>query len=206
MKVKGKEKSVRIFKISEDLYLKQFEISDAMDLYSVVETQREYINLCWVPLLFPTLNNENDEEVVFDPISVLNDFIAEHEFVIVFRNEIIGLAGFKNYNKFNRNAHLGCFIMKSFYGMGLVIPSMKVLMDFAFFEMEINKLQIKSPLGNLTISSIPRKLGFRIEGIEREGEFIDGKATDLEVYGMTKEEYVYIRSEQPINDAYPYSS
>lgn len=198
---KGEQTTIRKIEISEDLYLKQFELSDTMDLYAIVEQQRESINLCWVPSLTPTADFGNGRKYIFDPAKVLANFNSEFEFVIVYQEKIIGLAGFKNYNLVNRTAHLGCFISKELYGRGLAISALKTLMDFACDELKINKLQVKCPLGNLIVSYIPRRLGFRIEGVERAGEMSNGKAIDLEVYGMLRDDYLRIRSEGSLYDS-----
>jgi ribosomal-protein-serine acetyltransferase len=65
--------------------------------------------------------------------------------------------------------------------------SVKLLVKFAFEELNINRIQIRCAVGNTQSSNISKKLGFKFEGIEREGElFPDGSFKDLEVYSILK--------------------
>jgi ribosomal-protein-serine acetyltransferase len=51
--------------------------------------------------------------------------------------------------------------------------------------MEMNRIQIKCANGNIPSKNIPKRLGFILEGIEREGELLcDGHFTNLEVYSL----------------------
>jgi len=54
----------------------------------------------------------------------------------------------------------------------------------------MNRIQIKCASGNIPSKKIPQRLGFSLEGIERDGELLsDGKFTDLEVYSMLKKDF-----------------
>ena len=57
--------------------------------------------------------------------------------------------------------------------------------------MAMNRIEIKCAIGNTPSSSIPQRLVFKFEGIERAGElFPDGCFKDLEIYSILKDELV----------------
>lgn len=57
--------------------------------------------------------------------------------------------------------------------------------------MGMNRVQIKVAIDNKKSRKIPEKLGFQIEGIEREGELlVDNVYTDIAVYSLLKKEYL----------------
>ena len=65
-----------------------------------------------------------------------------------------------------------------------------MLIDYAFDELELNRIAIKCAVGNQPSKNIPMRLGFVFEGIERDGElFPDGHFVDLEVYSLLKKEW-----------------
>jgi len=64
------------------------------------------------------------------------------------------------------------------------------LVEFAFRNMEMNRVQIRCGVGNHKSAAIPRRLGFTLEGIERAGERHDHSYIDLEVYSLLKKEWV----------------
>ena len=64
---------------------------------------------------------------------------------------------------------------------------MEKLCDFAFNEQGFNRIEIKCAVKNKSSSNIPKKLGFKFEGIERDGELLSENIyTDLEVYSKLK--------------------
>jgi ribosomal-protein-serine acetyltransferase len=51
----------------------------------------------------------------------------------------------------------------------------------------MNRVQIKCAIGNMPSNNIPKRLGFKFEGIERGGELLTGGVfTDLAVYSKLK--------------------
>ena len=75
-------------------------------------------------------------------------------------------------------------------GRGIVLNSVKKLIDFAFNELGLNRLQIKCAVGNEKSKKIPQKLNFKFEGVERAGELLsDENFTDLEIYSLLRKEH-----------------
>jgi len=65
--------------------------------------------------------------------------------------------------------------------------SVSTLCDFAFRELDMNRIQIKCALANTPSRNIPQRLGFKLEGIERAGELLTGGVfTDLAVYSRLR--------------------
>ncbi len=65
--------------------------------------------------------------------------------------------------------------------------SVNELCNFAFTKLQINRIQIKCAVGNTPSKNIPKRLGFKLEGVERDGELLTGNVfTDLEVYSKLK--------------------
>ena len=56
----------------------------------------------------------------------------------------------------------------------------------------MNRIQIKCGVGNQKSSSVPKRLGFIFEGIERHGERHHFNFIDLEVYSLLKKEWLKI--------------
>lgn len=51
----------------------------------------------------------------------------------------------------------------------------------------MNRIQVKCALENKSSINIPKRLGFKFEGIERQGELLTGNIfTDLVVYSKLK--------------------
>jgi ribosomal-protein-serine acetyltransferase len=60
----------------------------------------------------------------------------------------------------------------------------RVLVDHAFGELELHRVEIQAAEGNRRSRAIPERLGFRQEGILREAECVGGRYLDVVVYGL----------------------
>jgi ribosomal-protein-serine acetyltransferase len=65
----------------------------------------------------------------------------------------------------------------------------KTITDYSFNHLNINRIQIKCATKNKKSNAIPNRLNYFFEGIEREGEFINDKYFDLNLYSALKNEW-----------------
>lgn len=175
--------NIKKIKVSDKILLKQIELSDAEDIFKTIDNQRDYLGK-WLPFVALSINIEN---TVFFINKMLEDTHQNYVFVIHYESEFAGLIGFKGNDKQNRRIEIGYWLSEPFQKNGIVTQSVKSLCEFAFDELEINRIQIRCAVGNLPSKSIPQNLGFVFEGVERAGERLTGGIyTDLEVYSMLK--------------------
>jgi ribosomal-protein-serine acetyltransferase len=67
---------------------------------------------------------------------------------------------------------------------GIVTDACRALIDHAFEEWELNRVEIRCAPGNKKSCAIPKRLGFRLEGVLRKSQYLGGKYLDTNVYGM----------------------
>ena len=128
-----------------------------------------------------------------------NEFIARSlrafadegrfEAVIMFGNEIIGSIGFHNLDGTNRSAHVGYWIAGKYEGKGFVTRCCRAVIDYLFDTMDLNRVQINCNVENLRSRAIPERLGFKLEGIHRQVEFLHDRFGDWAVYALLREEW-----------------
>jgi len=181
--------------VSPSIKLKQLELSDAPDIFRIIDSQREYLRK-WLP--FVDYTKEVTDTRLFI-ISTLDtpEKRSELTFVIHLDGKFVGLIGFKDTDKANKKTEIGYWLSEAYQKRGIVTQSVKRLMELAFEELEINRIQIKCATGNIPSKSIPQRLGFTLEGIEHDGELLsDGVFTDLEVYSMLKKDFKKLKYQQ----------
>lgn len=65
----------------------------------------------------------------------------------------------------------------------------RCLCEWAVQYRGMQRIQIRCAVGNVPSNAIPKRLGFRWEGIERAGELmISGEYANLNVYSILKNE------------------
>jgi ribosomal-protein-serine acetyltransferase len=173
--------------VNQDIKLKQVSYSDAKDIFETINTQREYLGQ-WLP--FVTYTKSIEDSVTF--IQSIVDSPPERfelVFVINYKDKFAGIIGFKDTDWVNSKTEIGYWLSKPFQGKGIITQSVKCLVEYAFSNLGINRIQIKCAAGNLPSKRVPQRLNFHFEGIERDGELLaNGEFTNLEVYSVLRAE------------------
>jgi len=94
-------------------------------------------------------------------------------------NKYIGGCGIQNVNWLARVATVGIMIGdKDYWGKGYGTDAMKVLINFIFNDMNINKIRLGTFSFNERAIKSYEKCGFKVEGILKNEIFKDGKYYD----------------------------
>ena len=176
-----------IIKVDTDIELGQLKQSDSVEIFNTINSQREYFGK-WLPFVEFTKELSDTEKFV-DSVVKAPEEKFEYVFAIRKRNAFIGLIGFKETDRVNKKTEIGYWLSEKYQKQGVITKSVEKLCDFAFNKQGINRIQIKCAIENKSSINIPRRLGFKFEGIERHGELLTGNIfTDLEVYSKLKRE------------------
>jgi ribosomal-protein-serine acetyltransferase len=172
-------------KVDEETELRQLRPSDAGDIFEVIDKQRFYLGK-WLPFVEFTKKVSDTEKFVEATVNVAKDRF-EYVFTIRKQDAFVGLIGFKDTDRINSKTEIGYWLSEEYQGKGIVSKSVASLCEFAFNELGLNRIQIRCAVENRPSIKIPKRLGFRFEGIERQGELLTGNVfTDLEVYSKLK--------------------
>ena len=176
--------------VSDEITLKQMEETDAAAIFQAIDSQRVYLSK-WLPFVDGTKTVDDTVSFIRSVNETPEDF-RELVFCIYYQNQFAGLIGlkFNPADKANKRTEIGYWLSENFQKKGIVTQSTKMLIDYAFDELKLNRIVIQCAVGNQPSINIPKRLGFVFEGIERDGElFPDGHFVDLEVYSLLKKEW-----------------
>jgi len=170
--------------VSNDITLIPLSLDDASDIFVTLDGEREYMRE-WLPFV----DNTNE---VSDTIQAVQSLVASEnkQFTIRYKERLVGLIGFKDTDFVNRRTEIGYWLSESVQGKGVMTQSVKALLAYAFSELNMNRVQIRTAVDNIKSSNIPKRLGFQFEGTERDGELlVDNVYTDINVYSLLKREF-----------------
>ena len=171
--------------IDSSLELKLLKLSDSADIFNTINSQREYLGK-WLPFVAYTQELKDTENFVNSIVNSPEEKF-EYTFTIRKQNLFIGLIGLKDSDKTNKITEIGYWLSEKFQKQGIVTKSVNKLCDFAFKEQGFNRIEIKCAVENKPSINIPKKLGFKFEGIERDGELIsENNYIDLKVFSKLK--------------------
>lgn len=109
--------------------------------------------------------------------------------VIEHQDQIGGIVGFNVIDQFNRRAELGYWIDRTLEGRGVCRRACAQLIRYAFDELDLNRISIAAALDNRRSRALAERLGFTLEGVRREAEWLYDRYVDHALYGLLRREW-----------------
>ena len=156
--------------VGEDIVLKHVQLADAEAIFTAIDSERDYLGK-WLPFVEYT-QTLADSELYVDAVLSELERDDNYVFVVLYKKEFAGLIGFKGTDNTNRRTEIGYWLKERFQKRGIITQSLLRLLEFAFTEMDMHRIQIRCAVGNIPSKNISKRLGFVLEGIERDGEIL----------------------------------
>ncbi|PRY14257.1 ribosomal-protein-serine acetyltransferase [Pontibacter ummariensis] len=172
--------------IDGDLYLREAVVEDAPVLYELIDAGRPYLRE-WLPFIDYT-HAVSDTEAFLKAVTAPGN-ASNQLFTILYQKQVAGIIDLKEIDFLNRKLEIGYWLGENYQGKGIMYRSCKTLIRYAFRILKMNRIQIKVGVGNSRSSNIPKRLGFTLEGIQRDGEYLNEHFHDLEVYSLLQHEW-----------------
>ena len=173
--------------VNEEISLKLLEKKDAKELFDVVNDSRSYLRE-WLPWV-----DHMKQEADYEPIIEmwLKQFSANDGFQagILYKGKIVGMIGFHGVDWANRKTSIGYWLSEKHQGNGIMTEAVKTLLNIAFTEYKLNRVEIQCGVENEKSKAIPERLGFKQEGIIRDAEYLYDHFHDCILYGMLAKEW-----------------
>lgn len=153
-----------------DLIKKNKHLREWMQWYEVVKTLKDSIN--------NIEGNIEDWEMKTD-----------YHLGIFYQEQMVGMISLHGINYLANKAAIGYWLDKDYEGKGIITSSVRVLLEYGFNELGLNRIEIGAAVTNTRSRLIPERLGFTLEGILRKNMLLNGVYLDMAMYGMLKSEY-----------------
>lgn len=173
--------------IDESTHLSLLESKDAEKLYDLINRNRDHIGE-W--LKFPSITLKADDSKTFIQRTRIRYAKEEGYWLGIWvGNELVGSIGYLYLDQDNKKTEIGYWLGKEYEGKGIITKSIKVLINHAFDELKLHKIEIGVARDNTRSRAIPEKLGFLREGELRDYEYINGEFLDRIMYGLKADEW-----------------
>lgn len=165
------------------LALRKIQISDATALFNVWSDP--------AVAAFMNISAFIHESQAIEMINLLNE-LAETNQAIRYTlfdlksKDIIGSCGFNAIDTENARVEIGYDIAKAHWGNGYAPESIQALIDEAFENLAINRIEAKVEPANINSIKVLQKLGFTFEGTLRQYEKVKGNFVDMHIYSLLK--------------------
>lgn len=124
------------------------------------------------------------EEIVegFERRAMLNWVIADHD------DAVVGSCTLFRFDPRHRRAELGFALHRSQWGRGLAREATTLALDWAFGTLGLHRIDASIDPGNAASRTLLLRLGFMVEGCQRESFFVGDTVTDTELLGLLASE------------------
>ncbi|WP_438711902.1 GNAT family N-acetyltransferase [Aquimarina muelleri] len=105
-------------------------------------------------------------------------------------NQFCGAGGFNNLEKNHKKAEIGLWLLKEYWGKGILKEIMPKLFKEGFNKLDLNRIEGFVASDNLKCKNGLEKINFTYEGTMRECEIKNGEKIDVDFYSILKREWM----------------
>ncbi len=176
------------YPLSENLELRLLEYRHSEALYRLIKDNYHHFSY-WLPFI-KTIESVNDTKQFIE--KGLNQFYHNNGFQagLWYEQTLIGVIGFHYIQWFSRKTSIGYWIAKPYEGQGFMTKACEALINHAFHNLALNRVEIRVTTENYRSKAIPERLGFKMEGVIRADEWLNDHYVDLAVFGLLKNEWI----------------
>jgi len=103
--------------------------------------------------------------------------------------QIIGMISLDHVSHEHKNAELGYWLGKQFWGQGIAKEAIKLILSFGFKELKLKRIYARVMHPNIASAKLLEKSGFTYEGTMRKMLYRRNQWLDMLWFGILKDEY-----------------
>lgn len=176
------------FEIDDGVFLRPFSETDAPAVLDGVLRNYEHLRT-FMEWIKPDYSITDAQEFVDRCTNGFSEGSSEN--FGIFRDEtFIGTVGLIYFDWNARVTEIGYWIDAQEEGKGLMTRACTRLIEHALHDLDINRIQIRCASENARSAAIPVRLGFKLEGVQRQHVERSGSVYDFAIYGLLRPEWV----------------
>ena len=174
-------------KVNELIELRQIDTPHGEELFKLLDANRDYLRI-WHPWV-DTLHSAADVARV---INVWQQQYASHRGVaagIWFKGQFCGIISHLNLDWPNLWVALSYWLDAAHQGQGIMTACCRAMLLHAFDAWKLNRVTIECATANTRSRAIAERLGFKLEGIVRQIEWLHDRHVDHAIYGLLRSDH-----------------
>jgi ribosomal-protein-serine acetyltransferase len=171
------------FRVNDSISLELLQQHQSNEIFNLIDTNRDHLRewLLWV-------DKRKTSEDMVPVIKYWLENLANNQgfdVAIRYNSDLVGMIGVQ-FDWGSRAASIGYFVSKDCEGKGIITTSVQNLIGELFDRYSMNRIEIQCAANNVKSQGVPERLGFKKEGIKREGQFLYDHYEDLIIYSLLK--------------------
>ena len=103
---------------------------------------------------------------------------------IEYKGDIVGNCGFNTINHNLKVVEIGYWLGEQYQGNGVITRACQYLVDYAFMQLSMDKIQIAAAEENIASRAVCERLGMTLEGVITNREKIGERILNHAIYGL----------------------
>ncbi len=171
---------------TERLTLRRMYPSDHRDMFEYASRPEVTEYLLWYP--------HGTQEQTYRYLEALQTNYKRGEFydwavTVTETGKMIGTCGFTSFDHEHGRAEVGYVLNPDFWGQGIATEAVLAVTEFAFAELDINRVEAHFIEGNDRSLRVMQKCGMTFEGIFQEYMFIKGAYRNIGICAVTRDRF-----------------
>jgi len=161
---------------------------DSKEFYQLIQNNLKRLEDTFAGTVAKTKAIDKTEEFIEDATKKVR-LKMYFPFVIIDKpsRKLIGFIDIKNIDWKIPKAEIGYYIDSNYDGRGIASNALKIMVDYSFDTLKINKLFIRTTKDNIGSQKVAEKNGFEKEGyIRQDYKTTSGEIVDLIYYGLIR--------------------
>jgi ribosomal-protein-alanine N-acetyltransferase len=171
---------------TDRLCLRNFEFEDADDMHAIyadVETMKYWSGAA-------SQSEKETRDLVYRDMKAVKDGLAMFwALELKETGEVIGKCTLWQFSEANRRAEVGYILSRKHWRGGLMTEALTAMIDFAFSDLNLHRLEADSDDKNMASLTLLEKLGFQREGFFRERWYVNETWQHSVMLGLLKQEW-----------------
>ena len=170
------------FDLGDGLTMRVWREDDIQIAFDIVMRNREHL-ATFMQWMTPDYSIDHATRFINEGIKSRLD--RKNLGLALFRgDDLVGSIGFNRLEWASRSCEIGYWIAREEEGKGIITRACRALIDYAFEELDMNRVEIRCSAENTRSAGVPERLGFKREGMLRQAEMLNGRAHDFYIYGL----------------------
>ncbi|SCK19741.1 GNAT family N-acetyltransferase [Vogesella sp. LIG4] len=163
------------------------EETHAAQLFGLINSSRDALGQ-WLPWVDSAQSEEQVRE--FLQLRTCERSVgASRTCLIMVDDQPAGVCDLHSISSQDCRASLGYWLGDAYVGHGILPQALQLLMDIAFQQMGLHRLEIISAAANLRSCAVAERMGFQLEGVLRGYLHIRDRYWDARIYSLLDSEW-----------------
>lgn len=157
------------------------------ELYELTLQHRDHLR-AWLPWAHANYTAEDTRSYVQ---KALNEYVSTGAVTagIWYDDKLVGVIGMHSIDWADRSTSLGYWTSEDYQGRGFMRAAFRAMLEYAFDDLDLNRVEVRCATGNQRSRSFPEKSHFAHEGTLRQAQWLCDRFVDMEVYSLLASEW-----------------